>query len=54
MVGTIEGGIVSRRLFGKPISIVLSSSGSGGESIARYAAGGGEVESGTKPVDAEK
>ncbi|MCO5154077.1 MULTISPECIES: hypothetical protein [unclassified Shinella] len=35
------------------ISIILSSSDSGGEAISEDAGGGGEIASGTKPVDAE-
>ncbi len=53
MVGSSEAGIVRRRPFGRPISIVLSSSDRGGAVMSQDAAGGGESESGTKPVDTE-
>lgn len=53
MAGSSEDGIVSRRPFGRPISIVLSSSSRGGAAISDDAGGGGEIESGTKFVDAE-
>lgn len=52
MVGSSEAGIVRRRPFGRPISIVLSSSHRGGETTSQDAAGG-EIESDTKPVEAE-
>ncbi len=53
MVGSSEAGIVSRRPFGRPISIILSPPDWSGAIISEDAAGGGEIESGTKLVDAE-
>lgn len=52
IVGSSEVGIVSRRPFGKLISIVMSSSGRGGGAISKDV-DGGEIESGTKLVAAE-
>lgn len=53
MVGSSEAGIVNRRPFGRPISIVLSFSNRGDEATSQDAAAGGETASGTKPVIAE-
>ncbi|EJT01214.1 hypothetical protein RCCGE510_30781 (plasmid) [Rhizobium sp. CCGE 510] len=53
MVGSSEAGIVSRRPFGRPISINLSPSAWSGAIISEDAAGGGKIESGTKLVDPE-
>lgn len=53
MVGSSEAGIVRRRPFGRPISIVLSPSDRSGPAISEDAGGGGEIVSGTKLVDAE-
>lgn len=47
-----EAGIIRRRLFDRPISIVQSFSGCGG-AISSDAAGSDEVESGTELIDAE-
>ncbi|MBB2701530.1 UNVERIFIED_ORG: hypothetical protein GGE63_006079 [Rhizobium esperanzae] len=43
----------SRRPFGRPISIVMSSPNRGREATSQDAAAGGEIVSGTKPVVAE-
>ncbi len=53
IVGSSEAGIVSRRPFGSPISIVLATSDGGGEATSHDAAIGVEIVTGTKPVGAE-